>query len=122
MVQCSVSVVQGVLSYGIVRGVPVRWCGYQRVFSLPPVLAYRMVALLAGYRYPRPAGFGAARPVSVWSGVATWLTAAPPRGFVIDSEGLHFDPARSVGEITPSFLEAPLSLLLSSVGALWAVL
>ena len=120
MVQCSV--VQGVLSYGIVRGVPVRWCGYQRVFSLPPVLAYRMVALLAGYRYPRPAGFGAARPVSVWSGVATWLTAAPPRGFVIDSEGLHFDPARSVGEITPSFLEAPLSLLLSSVGALWAVL
>jgi hypothetical protein len=51
-------------------------------FSLPPVLAYRMVALLAGYLTgnPRPAGFGAARPVSVWSGVATWLTAAPPGG------------------------------------------
>ena len=40
--------------------------------------------------------------------------SCPPRGFVIDSEGLHFDPARSVGEITPSFFEAPLSLLLSS--------
>jgi len=51
-----VSVVQGVLSYGIVRGVPVRWCGYQRVCSLPPVLAYRMVALLAGYLEPLPHG------------------------------------------------------------------
>ena len=94
-------------------------------------MVWLSASIFAPSRTSLPYGSPAGRiPDGLWDGPACerlvggsdLADSCPPRGFVIDSEGLHFDPARSVGEITPSFFEAPLSLLLSSVGALWAVL